>query len=104
MSPETMSIFSPKVAARFDALVEKNALLEWAEVFDNYYGTPAKPVMDALATGHDVLFDIDWQGTQQLRGAFGTDLVRIFAEARIYTVARNSSMVRATVAGCSRIT
>src|SRR5262245_54629124 len=53
--------------SRFDALVEKDELLEWAEVFDNYYGTPAKPVMDALAAGRDVLFDIDWQGTQQLR-------------------------------------
>ncbi len=48
---------------RFDALIEKDALLEYAEVFDNYYGTPAKPVMDALAAGRDVLFDIDWQGT-----------------------------------------
>src|SRR5215510_11955510 len=42
---------------KFDALVEKNELLEWAEVFDNYYGTPKKPVMDALAAGRDVLFD-----------------------------------------------
>ena len=48
-------------------MVDNNELLEWAEVFDNYYGTPAKPVMDALAAGRDVLFDIDWQGTQQLR-------------------------------------
>ena len=44
----------------FDALIEKDELLEWAEVFDNYYGTPRKPVMYALAAGHDVLFDIDW--------------------------------------------
>ena len=63
---------------RFDALVDKNELLEWAEVFDNYYGTPAKPVMDALAAGRDVLFDIDWQGTQQLREKARTDLVSIF--------------------------
>src|ERR1700745_3016118 len=63
---------------QFDALVEKNELLEWAEVFDNYYGTPAKPVMEALAAGHDVLFDIDWQGTQQLRDKAPGDLVSIF--------------------------
>ena len=62
----------------FDALVAKDELLEWAEVFDNYYGTPARPVMDALAAGHDVLFDIDWQGTQQLREKARTDLVSVF--------------------------
>jgi guanylate kinase len=63
---------------KFDALVEKNELLEWAEVFDNYYGTPKKPVMDALAAGSDVLFDIDWQGTQQLGDKAPGDLVTVF--------------------------
>lgn len=63
---------------RFDAMVDKGELLEWAEVFDNYYGTPVKPVMDALAAGRDVLFDIDWQGTQQLREKARTDLVSVF--------------------------
>jgi guanylate kinase len=63
---------------RFDALIEKSELLEWAEVFDNYYGTPAKPVMDALAAGRDVLFDIDWQGTQQLSDKARNDLVTVF--------------------------
>src|SRR6185503_11666366 len=63
---------------QFDALVETNDLLEWAEVFDNYYGTPKKPVMDALASGRDVLFDVDWQGTQQLRDKAPNDLVSIF--------------------------
>ena len=63
---------------RFDALIEKNELLEWAEVFDNYYGTPAKPVMDALGAGRDVLFDIDWQGTQQLSEKARSDLVSVF--------------------------
>ncbi len=53
-------------------------LLEWAEVFGNLYGTPRRPVEDALAKGRDVLFDIDWQGTQQLAQAMGDDLVRIF--------------------------
>src|SRR6476661_1191176 len=63
---------------KFDALVDDNDLLEWAEVFDNYYGTPKKPVMDALAAGRDVLFDIDWQGTQQLRERARADLVSVF--------------------------
>jgi guanylate kinase len=63
---------------QFDALVEKSDLLEWAEVFDNFYGTPKKPVMDALTSGRDVLFDVDWQGTQQLRDKAPNDLVSIF--------------------------
>ena len=63
---------------QFDAMVEKNELLEWAEVFDNYYGTPKKAVMDLLAAGRDVLFDVDWQGTQQLRDKAPNDLVSIF--------------------------
>jgi guanylate kinase len=63
---------------QFDALVEKNDLLEWAEVFDNFYGTPKKPVMEALASGRDVLFDVDWQGTQHLRDKAPNDLVSIF--------------------------
>jgi guanylate kinase len=63
---------------RFDELIEKNELLEWAEVFDYYYGTPAKPVLDALAAGRDVLFDVDWQGTQQLRDKARSDLVSVF--------------------------
>ncbi|HEY1313468.1 MAG TPA: guanylate kinase [Steroidobacteraceae bacterium] len=63
---------------QFDALIAKNELLEWAEVFDNYYGTPAQPVRDALAEGRDVLFDIDWQGTQQLSEKARGDLVSVF--------------------------
>ncbi len=63
---------------QFDAMVDRDELLEWAEVFDNYYGTPKKPVIDALAAGRDVLFDIDWQGTQQLRERARTDLVSVF--------------------------
>lgn len=63
---------------RFDVMVDNGELLEWAEVFDNYYGTPKKPVLDALATGRDVLFDIDWQGTQKLRERAGADLVGVF--------------------------
>jgi guanylate kinase len=63
---------------RFHAMVKNGELLEYAEVFDNGYGTPTKPVMDALASGRDVLFDIDWQGTQQLREKARTDLVAVF--------------------------
>ena len=62
----------------FDELRDRNGLLEWAEVFGNRYGTPRQPVEDALAAGHDVLFDIDWQGTQQLREGMPDDLVGIF--------------------------
>jgi guanylate kinase len=53
-------------------------LLEWAEVFGHRYGTPRAPVEAALARGHDVLFDIDWQGTQQLRVRARHDLVSVF--------------------------
>lgn len=63
---------------RFKALVERGEFLEHARVFDNYYGTPKAPVMQALADGRDVLFDIDWQGMQQLRSSAPGDLVSIF--------------------------
>jgi guanylate kinase len=62
----------------FAAMVEAKALLEWATVFGNSYGTPKQPVEDALQAGRDVLFDIDWQGTQQLAQAMPEDLVRLF--------------------------
>src|ERR1700758_3069084 len=64
--------------ARFDAMVAKGELLEWAEVFGHCYGTPRRPVKEALRGGHDVLFDIDWQGTQQLREKARDDLVSVF--------------------------
>ncbi|MPZ57520.1 MAG: guanylate kinase [Rhizobiales bacterium] len=64
--------------ARFDAMVRNGNLLEWAEVFGNCYGTPREPVEAALAAGRDVLFDIDWQGTQQLREKADRDLVSVF--------------------------
>jgi guanylate kinase len=64
--------------ARFDAMVARGELLEWAEVFGHYYGTPRQPVSKALQAGRDVLFDIDWQGTQQLREKARTDLVSVF--------------------------
>jgi guanylate kinase len=64
--------------AEFQRLVDAGEFAEWAYVFDHRYGSPKEPIKDALKAGRDILFDIDWQGTQQLRGAFGTDLVRIF--------------------------
>jgi guanylate kinase len=63
---------------KFEAMVDAGELLEWATVFGNSYGTPKKPVEDALERGRDVLFDIDWQGTQQLAQAMKDDLVRLF--------------------------
>ena len=63
---------------RFAQMRDRKELLEWAEVFGNYYGTPRKAVEDALAKGRDVLFDIDWQGTQQMAQAMEDDLVRVF--------------------------
>jgi guanylate kinase len=62
----------------FDNMVAAGELLEWASVFGNLYGTPRRPVEAALAAGRDVLFDIDWQGTQQLAQAMKDDLVRLF--------------------------
>jgi guanylate kinase len=87
--------------ARFDAMVERGELLEWAEVFGNRYGTPRAPVAQALAAGRDVLFDIDWQGTQQLRENGRDDLVSVFVlppsigdlEARLRTRAQDSDDV-----------
>ncbi len=64
--------------ARFDAMVKSGKLLEWAEVFGHCYGTPLLPVIKALRAGRDVLFDIDWQGTQQLREKAREDLVSVF--------------------------
>ncbi|HEY7766313.1 MAG TPA: guanylate kinase, partial [Aestuariivirgaceae bacterium] len=63
---------------KFRAMRDAGELLEWAEVFGNCYGTPKAPVQASLAKGRDVLFDIDWQGTQQLAQAMPEDLVRIF--------------------------
>jgi guanylate kinase len=64
--------------ASFDRMVANAELLEWAQVFGNGYGTPRGPVEVALAHGRDVLFDIDWQGTQQLREKARGDLVSVF--------------------------
>jgi guanylate kinase len=63
---------------RFDRMVKDGALLEQAAVFGNYYGTPRKPIEEALAAGRDVILDLDWQGTQQLRQAMRDDVVSVF--------------------------
>jgi guanylate kinase len=63
---------------RFDKMAKNNELLEWAEVFGNFYGTPQAPVEAAMAAGRDIVFDIDWQGTQQLRQSARADMASIF--------------------------
>ena len=85
----------------FEAMVEKGEFLEYAKVFDNFYGTPRAPVVAALEAGQDVLFDIDWQGTQQLRHNAREDLASIFVlppsveelERRLHTRAQDSEAV-----------
>lgn len=62
----------------FGVMRNKGEFLEHAKVFDNYYGTPRGPVEEALSAGRDVMFDIDWQGTQQLEESASSDLVKVF--------------------------
>ena len=62
----------------FEAMRDNGELLEWARVFDNYYGTPKAAVASAIESGKDVLFDIDWQGAQQLSEKLPGDVVRVF--------------------------
>ncbi|MZR30957.1 guanylate kinase [Sneathiella litorea] len=62
----------------FNLMINRDELLEHAKVFNHYYGTPRGPVEDALSEGQDILFDIDWQGTQQLAHKARTDLVSVF--------------------------
>lgn len=62
----------------FEALRERGAFLEWAEVFGNLYGTPRDQVEAAMAAGQDVIFDIDWQGARQLSASAPADVVRVF--------------------------
>jgi guanylate kinase len=95
---------------RFDAMVRNGELLEWAEVHGNRYGTPRAPVEQALAAGRDVLFDIDWQGTQQVREKAPGDLVSVFVlppsaaelERRLHTRAQDSDdVIRSRMAKAS---
>ena len=86
---------------RFEEMVKRGELLEWATVFDNRYGTPKAPVEAALSAGQDVLFDIDWQGTQQLREKARADVVSVFIlppsaadlEKRLHSRAQDSADV-----------
>lgn len=64
--------------AAFDAMRDAGELIEWASVHGNFYGTPKAPVMQRLAEGYDVLFDIDWQGARQLAEKAPEDVVRVF--------------------------
>lgn len=85
----------------FELMVNRRELLEHAKVFDHYYGTPREPVMQALESGLDVLFDIDWQGTQQLDESARDDLVSVFIlppstaelERRLHTRAQDTEAV-----------
>jgi len=67
-----------KTKQQFEGMRDSGQLLEWAEVHGNYYGTPREPVEKALSAGRDVLFDIDWQGTQQLYEKMPKDVVSVF--------------------------
>jgi len=86
---------------RFEHMTKHDELFEWAVVFDNRYGTPRAPVEAALSSGQDVLFDIDWQGTQQLREKARADVVSVFIlppsagdlEKRLHTRAQDSDEV-----------
>jgi guanylate kinase len=62
----------------FLAMRDRGDLLEWAEVHGNYYGTPRRPVEQALAAGANMIFDIDWQGTRQVAKAMPDDVVTVF--------------------------
>jgi len=96
--------------ARFEDMVKQQELLEWATVFGNRYGTPRGPVEAALTAGEDVLFDIDWQGTQQLREKARADVVSVFIlppsaadlEKRLHTRAQDShDVIRARMSRAS---
>lgn len=88
--------------AEFEGLIESDGMLEHAQVFGNFYGSPRKPVEQAVEAGQDVLFDIDWQGGQQIRNsALKNDVVSIFIlppsiaelERRLKTRAQDSDEV-----------
>lgn len=87
--------------ATFQARREAGELLEWARVFNHFYGTPRGPVETALSAGRDILFDIDWQGAQQIAESMAQDLVRVFVlppsgrvlEERLRTRAQDSDQV-----------
>jgi guanylate kinase len=94
----------------FKDMVAKGEFLEWAHVFGHRYGTPRTPVEKALSEGRDVLFDIDWQGAQQLYQLAGGDVVRVFIfppsleELERRLVARGTDSAEVIAARMSRAT
>jgi guanylate kinase len=88
----------------FERLRSSDSLLEWAEVHGNFYGTPREPAENAMAAGQDMLFDIDWQGAQQLQEKVPADVVSVFVlpptmaelQARLNRRAEDSAEVIAT--------
>ena len=62
----------------FDKMIERDEFIEWAPVFGYRYGTPAAPVKAALKAAQDIIFDVDWQGRQQIHAKMGEDMVQIF--------------------------
>jgi guanylate kinase len=87
--------------ARFDHMVAAGELLEHATVFGHCYGTPRRPIEAAIAAGHDIVTDIDWQGTQQRAGGLASDVVSVFVlppdtaalEARLQQRAQDSPAI-----------
>ncbi len=99
-----------KTIPQFERMRESGELLEWAEVHGNFYGTPREPVESAMADGRDMLFDIDWQGAQQLQEKMKADIVSIFVlpptmtelQSRLHRRAEDSEEVIATRLANSR--
>ncbi|HEV7320799.1 MAG TPA: guanylate kinase [Ensifer sp.] len=99
-----------KTIREFEALRATDSLLEWAEVHGNFYGTPRDAVEAAMAAGRDMLFDIDWQGAQQLQEKMAGDVVSIFIlppsmaelQSRLHRRAEDSEEVIATRLANSR--
>ncbi|WP_428429828.1 guanylate kinase [Pararhizobium sp.] len=99
-----------KSIREFEGLRQTDALLEWAEVHGNFYGTPRDAVEAAMSEGQDMLFDIDWQGAQQLQEKMGGDVVSIFIlpptmaelQSRLHRRAEDSEEVIATRLANSR--
>ena len=94
----------------FERLRDSDALLEWAEVHGNFYGTPREPVETAMSEGRDMLFDIDWQGALQLQEKMRADVVAIFIlppsmtelQSRLHRRAEDTAEVIATRLANSR--
>ncbi|ACP24687.1 guanylate kinase [Sinorhizobium fredii NGR234] len=99
-----------KTVREFEALRATDSLLEWAEVHGNFYGTPRDAVEAAMADGRDMLFDIDWQGAQQLQEKMAGDVVSIFIlppsmaelQSRLHRRAEDTEEVIATRLANSR--